>query len=173
LFSKAKVPEHLLIPFSKISSNCEEILRTWFLKRKLLEGCVNSYVSAFKNPNSYNPDKLLLLARALESFHRDLRTSAKVAQYSRYYQLYTEVQRGFNLYLKIPSKTKFCRKLTNLRNEFTHNLNNPYNKFYRSRDLYKISEQIKIILASLFLKELGFDIKEIHIIISQYGFWEI
>ena len=97
----------------------------------------------------------------MESYHREIWHPANLAQVERYKQLFEYGRRAFNSFLKIRSKAIFCTRIKDLRNEFTHNLNVAYHQFYRTRELYRLIEQIKVIFTCVLLKEVGLDILEI------------
>lgn len=166
-------PENLLLPFNKIESSFDAIIKTWFIHKNALEKCLDSFLSIYKEPNVYNPGKFLFLVKSMESFHRELRHPGRMNQIDRYMHLFEEARPAFNPFLKIRSKRNFCKKLTALRNEFVHNLNMPNSLFYRNRDLYRITEELKIIFSCVLLKEIGLSLPQIKTLVTQNSFGEI
>ncbi len=63
-------PRNMLFSLSDISNNFEQILKTWFEKSKALDPVFELYFGILYNSSMYPKVEFLLLAQALEAYHR-------------------------------------------------------------------------------------------------------
>jgi hypothetical protein len=69
-FSTISHPRNMLFSFTDISENFEEYLRAWFAKSELLDPVYELYFSILYSSDLYLNIQFLLLAQALEVYHR-------------------------------------------------------------------------------------------------------
>jgi len=155
-----------LFTYDRIEDLYENLLNRWFAKKEKLDISLNSFFNTLYSP-IFNVDIFLNTVKALEAYHREFINKDNVYQIDRYAELFMRGRKAFNPFLKIRSKAKFCRKIRDSRNDFTHNNPHKNNKKINYVFLFKITEQIKVILICNILIDLGIDLNRIHDFIGK------
>jgi hypothetical protein len=153
-------PKSFLFEYADIQSNVLDMLKSWFLMKDNFELTLSSFFSTYKS-RGFGVEEFLNVAKSLEAFHREFIDNKRIAQIERYKVLFERVRKAVNPILKIRSKNKFCEKIRDNRNIYTHN--QPSNNLNRSISptLLLFTEKLKLILIANILLELGITNSEI------------
>ena len=163
-------PYEFILYYSDISSDYDSILDKWFSHISVVNTSLNSYFDTFFTSSNVD-DFALNILKSMESYHREMISSRRINIKDRYMELFERVRRTFNPYLKIRSKSKYCDKLKNLRNDLAHNnpLTISHVGVYKSR--YHLVMEARLILTCNILFDLGLSLTQIrHLIGRSYAY---
>lgn len=148
-----------LFTYADVQNDYQNLIIKWFNNQEKIETALNPFIDTFYK-NVFNADIFLNTIKSLEAYHREFLRHSRMAQIERYKELFERVRRALNPILKIRSKPKFCERIKKYRNDLTHS-NFRIAKKLNYKELYKLTQQIKVILLCNLLYDLGLRINQI------------
>jgi len=164
--TKKVTPTEYLVNYFDIESKFINIVKKWFSYQSLVDVTLTNYFDNFF-ANTSIENQFLNILKSMESYHRELLFPRNMNQVDRYISLFLRTSRAFNCYLRIPSKVKFCEKLRDTRNDLTHNNPTVVEIQKNFKKLYRLTMEVRLILTSNILFDIGLDIKEIKKLIGR------
>lgn len=148
------VPNQFLFDYSDIAQDLSVILKAWFSKKEKFETILSPLFSTYQSTH-FGIDEFLNIAKSVESFHREVVSSKKMSQLNRYLDMFERSRQSFNPIFKINSKRRFCERVRDFRNSFTHIKAKTPPRSINLKVLYHLTDKLKIILIANILLELG------------------
>jgi hypothetical protein len=139
----------------------ESFLKNWIEKSELLGPVYNLYFAVRYKPEMYSDLQFLSLTRALEVYHARVTSNQSIQLKRRLIELLSPSELRDFLVELIGDKERFAEKVKDTRNFFTHYNRKLEKKAATDKEFILMLCQMKIIVEIYFLKEIGFDWKEI------------
>lgn len=139
--------------FDLIEGNFNDILTKWMEIDSKLEPILNYLVKSFQNDNYFDPSKFMIIANALEGFHRRFRNDGQVDLKDRLELLFEEFENVIDIRkIKLESF-----RIARNRHYYSHFYEKDFHYLYDIQELVDVTFDLRKLLYCCILKQIGFN----------------